>query len=1053
MAIGFAARLGLLVLISSVATWAVDGVVARQITSGLDKPIAVVPAPGIADRLFVAEQSSGQVRILTPSTGVVASTPFFTVPNLANGNSEQGLLGIAFHPNYLTNGYVYVNVTRTGAAAGDGSPSGAGRTDILRFTANGSPATATTAGNEALVLAYNQPESNHNGGWLDFGLDGMLYIAVGDGGSGNDPHGSVGNGQDRATLHGKILRIDVGTPPYTIPTGNPYRNNANGFRQEIWSWGLRNPWRCSFDRVTGDLWIGDVGQNNREEISVARAGIANLNFGWRVWEGNRRNFSSENLQGGATHTGPVVEYDRGAGQAVIGGYVYRGAAITALVGTYLYADYNSKRIWALANAAATPGAPEELTNLFQLGNIGNISSFGQDNDGELYFTVHAGTRGGSVYRLEPSGLSVSTASPLAGSTAGVSTSRTFTAVGGTPPYTWSVIGGNLPAGLNLSGQGVLSGTPTTAGFAAFTVQVSGGGSATKAVAMTIAAAPAITTSALPNAFQAVPYSTGVAASGGTGTMTWSLNTGTLPTGLSLNAGTGVISGTPSATGTVNLTLLVTDAVGATATRALSLTVGATPTPPTFTSTPRTLMRAGSTYDYDVDAVGSPAPTYSLTTAPGGMLINASTGRITWTTSTVGQASVTVRASNGTNATQSFIIQVHDHGLEVRPAAAPFLGMGDAGAAGAPTDLATTGLFSSLGAPLTPAAALIPFGVNLPFWSDHAQKSRFVSVPSGQTVTYDAVAGWTFPAGTVFVKHFDMDLDEGPGTTMRRLETRVLVRAAAGGVYGVTYRWNSAGTAATRVDNTQTENLSFTRAGGGTRSQSWLYPSPADCMTCHTANAGHILGANARQLNGTYPYALGSDNQLRTWGFIGLFSNAPNDAAIAACPKVVPPSDTSASLTLRARSYLDVNCAYCHQPGGAPANFDARFSTPLAAQFLINGRVNDPMGTNDARVIAQNDLVRSIIHRRVDTVAAQRMPPLGRNVIDTAGRDLLSTWIASLPVGDITGDGVVDANDIARAAGQMGRTTSDAGWDADSDVVRDGRVDAVDVRGVTSTVTP
>jgi glucose/arabinose dehydrogenase len=269
----------------------------EEVGTGFTKPIAVVAAPGVSNRLFVVEQHSGQIRILDPVSKTIAATPFVTVSGVTTG-SEQGLLGLAFDPNYTTNGRFYVNCTRSGAAAGDSSGSGGGHTEILRYTANGSPTSPTTAGSETLVLAFNQPENNHNGGWIGFGPDGKFYIATGDGGGGGDAHGSIGNAQNRANLLGKILRIDLASLPYSIPSDNPYFGNGSGFRQEIWCWGLRNPWRCAFDRTTGDLWMGDVGQNAYEEVSVCPAGQKDLNYGWRVWEGAHRYQGSENLQGG-----------------------------------------------------------------------------------------------------------------------------------------------------------------------------------------------------------------------------------------------------------------------------------------------------------------------------------------------------------------------------------------------------------------------------------------------------------------------------------------------------------------------------------------------------------------------------------------------------------------------------------------------------------------------------------------------------------------------------------------------------------------------------------
>jgi len=983
----------LLVLAHVVALGAVTYDIApAEVGSGFARPVGVVAAPGVNNLLFVIEQHTGRIRILNPATQTVAATPFLTVTGLATGN-EQGLLGLAFHPQYASNGRLYVNCTR-------GS-----QTQILRFVANGSPTTPTTAGAETTVLTFAQPETNHNGGWLDFGPDGYLYIATGDGGSGNDPYGSFGNAQNRANLLGKILRIDVdGGTPYAIPAGNPYASTTDGFSDEIWCWGLRNPWRCSFDRSTGDLWIGDVGQGNREEVNVCPSGQKDLNFGWRVWEGLRRNFAGENLQAGS-HSVPVVDYDRGLGTTVIGGYVYRGNALSALTGTYFYADYGSRRVWALRynTGTAVRDGPDEITNLLNPGNtVGAISSFGEDNAGELYLCTLGG---GKVYRIVRASPVISTTSPLPASTINRPYSLTFAASGGTTPYAWDVSTGTLPAGISMSSAGVLAGTPSASGTFSFTVRVTpaSGPAGTQAVSLVINPALAITTATLPNATITSAYNQTFATSGGTGVKTFAVTAGGLPTGLSLSSG-GVISGTPSAVQTASFTITATDTVGATATRGLSITVSAAPLVPIFTSTPPLRIRVNSVYTYDANASGNPAPTFSLLSPPAGMGMNTNTGVITWTPTTVGNQSVSVRASNGVlpNATQTFVIAVHDHGLNARPAATPYLNMPTTGAGAKPALLSQTGTFANT-ATMTPSSALIPYGVNAPFWADGALKTRWIAIPDGSTIGYAATGAWTFPAGTVLVKHFGVDLDEGAATNLRRLETRVLVVQEDGNIYGTTYRWT--GSDAERVDSAQTETVAFTPAGGGTRNQTWLYPGPTDCLQCHTPNSNRVLGVNARQLNGEYAYTAGSDNQLRTWSSIGMFNTSLGDGTIAGTARLSAVGDTSASLQDRVRSYLDANCANCHLPGGAPASFDARFSTPLANQGLINGSVYNALGISGARVVVPSDVSKSILQIRVhSTDEAVRMPSIGRYTRDEVADQAITDWINQLPPNADSGGG-------------------------------------------------
>ncbi|HEX3133243.1 MAG TPA: PQQ-dependent sugar dehydrogenase, partial [Planctomycetota bacterium] len=292
------------------------------VSGGLSLPVGVTHIPGDANRLFVIEQHTGQVRIVTLATGALSATPFLTEPGVTQGG-EQGLLGIAFHPDFATNGYVYINCTKPGAAAGDTSGSGGGHTEIVRYTANTPYATATSVNTSSrvVVVAFNQPEENHNGGWVGFGADDYLYIATGDGGGGGDVHGTNGNGQSLTTLLGKILRLNVATQPYTTPSGNM---SGAAVRSEIFAFGVRNPWRCSIDRANGNLWIGDVGQDAHEEVSFGPAGTGGRNYGWRRYEGFSDYNTGTTLAPGSTYTPPVVDYPHSVGQAVVGGYVYRG---------------------------------------------------------------------------------------------------------------------------------------------------------------------------------------------------------------------------------------------------------------------------------------------------------------------------------------------------------------------------------------------------------------------------------------------------------------------------------------------------------------------------------------------------------------------------------------------------------------------------------------------------------------------------------------------------------------------------------------------------------
>jgi glucose/arabinose dehydrogenase len=346
-------------------------VAVETVVDGLDAPLGIAHAGDGSGRLFVVQQG-GQIRIVR--NGALEATPFLDIADRISSGGERGLLGLAFHPDFPSDPRLFVNYTDQN-----------GDTRISSFRVDpGTPDRADPA-SERRLLFVQQPAANHNGGAVAFGPDGFLIIALGDGGGGGDPQG---NGQNPAALLGKILRIDVdgtaGNKAYAIPADNPYADGTEG-QPEIWLGGLRNPWRLSFDRATGDLWIGDVGQNEWEEVDVQRARTpGGTNFGWNRLE--------------ATHcfgngcdepalTGPVTEYGHGDGCTVIGGNVYRGSAQAALAGGYLFGDYCSGRLWAIDPAS---DAFRPATVVGEMGP--GLSAFGEDEAGELFATDINGGR-------------------------------------------------------------------------------------------------------------------------------------------------------------------------------------------------------------------------------------------------------------------------------------------------------------------------------------------------------------------------------------------------------------------------------------------------------------------------------------------------------------------------------------------------------------------------------------------------------------------------------------------------------------------------------------
>jgi len=357
-----------------------------EVGTGFSNPLIAESPVGDTARLFVGEQK-GTIRII--KSGTKLATPFIDISGRITSGGERGLLGLAFHPSFAQNGLFYVHYS------GNGKTAPTGDTVISEFKVSSSDPDVADPTSERVVLTVDQPESNHNGGAIHFGADGMLYIGLGDGGGGGDQHGTIGNGQSTDTMLGKILRIDPGSPgggkQYGIPSGNM---TGSGVLPELWAYGLRNPWRWSFDPCTADMYIGDVGQGKIEEIDVAPKGTtAGVNYGWRVMEGSTCYNATTCDKSGKTL--PVTEYDHSKGCSVTGGYVYRGTAIPGLRGTYLFADYCSGRFWTFQYSGGAAQNVTEISTTINPNSYG-ISSFGQDASGEVYVTSF----NGKVYRID-----------------------------------------------------------------------------------------------------------------------------------------------------------------------------------------------------------------------------------------------------------------------------------------------------------------------------------------------------------------------------------------------------------------------------------------------------------------------------------------------------------------------------------------------------------------------------------------------------------------------------------------------------------------------------
>lgn len=341
-----------------------------------EDPVYYTHAGDGSNKVYVVERT-GKIKSFDNSPDADEANVFLDLGSrIDTSYVEKGLLGLAFHPSFKDNGYFFVNYTRKDS------------TVIARYSVKPGNPEAGDFSSEEILMTFYQPFKNHKGGQLDFGPDGFLYIAAGDGGSAGDPHN---NAQNLRTFLGKILRIDVdgrsALKPYAIPEDNPFAGNKEGFLEEIYAYGLRNPWRFSFDGESGRLWAGDVGQDTREEIDIIEKG---RNYGWRVMEGNLEFKPSPSVRE-EDLTPPVWDYGRSEGGCVIGGYVYHGSSLTGLRGWYIYGDYNSGRIWALRLDENNKPSNRELADTDL-----ELSSFGNDGSGELYILDFRG----KIYRLE-----------------------------------------------------------------------------------------------------------------------------------------------------------------------------------------------------------------------------------------------------------------------------------------------------------------------------------------------------------------------------------------------------------------------------------------------------------------------------------------------------------------------------------------------------------------------------------------------------------------------------------------------------------------------------
>lgn len=664
--------------------------------------------------------------------------------------------------------------------------------------------------------------------------------------------------------------------------------------------------------------------------------VAGANFGWPDIEGKRGSQTAP-----AGYRDPLQTYDHGVGFCICGGSFYNPSTPgsdsfpSVWTGRYFFTDYAG---WIKVIDPANPG-----TRIDFISSAARPIDVEVAPDGALWYIARAGQGGGSV---------------------GDNTSSNNGSV-----YRVRSTVVAVATKLAFAQQPATTGAGSTLTTVTVALQDAGGAtvtSATNQVSLAFGSNPG---------GGSLAGTTQVAAVAGIATFT-NLRIDAAGNGYTLTASASGLSGATSAT---------FDVLAQAAAPVVQPASG-TFTGPVWVQLTSATSGASIRYTVDGSAPTSSSTLYSasfqLTTSTTVKAIALKSGL---TASSSASASLTISGST-------------PYGVAYRPVVS---GLNvPATVAAAPATLSATNLFSSV-ANLIPLAGIVPYTVNSPLWSDNAEKQRWVALPGTSQVGFAPTGEWTWPSGTIFIKHFALNTDERNATVMRRLETRVLVVNPAGGAtYGATYRWRSDNSDADLVaPSGQDENITITTSTG-TRTQSWHYPSQTQCLQCHTANAGVVLGPKTRQLNGTYAYPGGaSDNQLRTWNYLRMFSSDLSESVIPSLMRMVALGDATASVETKVRSYLDANCAACHRPGGTPAAWDARFDTPLSQQGIIDGAVRDGLGLSDPRIVVPQAEARSVLYARMaSTVASVQMPPLARNVVHTAATDQVATWIRSLPNG-------------------------------------------------------
>lgn len=970
------------------------------------EPVAILSAPGESNRLFVVEKT-GKVQVLQsldhPTASVFLDITDRCAPNVPL--TDWGLLNMVFHPGFQTNGYFFLfYTTETPETQGAG-----GYFRLSRFHVDPTDPNKASGDSETILIQQRDEDTFHAGSALEFGPDGYLYVSIGDEGRYQDV---LGNSQHiDKDFFGGILRLDVDLRPgslpsnphpaastnYAVPPDNPFVGvtsflgrpvDPNSVRTEFYAVGLRSPWRFSFDPATGLLYCNDVGQFLAEEMDfIFRGG----NYGWS----NKEAFETEPLRtphGDSAHYNfipPIAWYGRETGTCLGGALLYRGDKFPTLSGAYLFSDFTAQRLGFI------PAMPQHIVlqaqDLFT--RIGALERELDQSSAELEAAENAWDESRPVYwhpftlRSFSSTNAIlsqfSDASLLAsGSNSGFDVYTLMASEVGAPilgirleALTDSTLPGNGPGRSDdVWGQGAFI-------VSAFRASVANSDS---------------------NDWQPLNLTNVLASARQIDSRSWTEDKmldedpatgwGIFPEVGRRHFAVFQVAEPNATAGAKKLKLEIENAAVA------GYNLGKFKV--SYTTEPLALQNIHLTDEaFTVLQVAPTARTpqqqevlhsYYRSIAPELTpvraqiralyqefydLIKTNQSPITWI------ATGPAVSSFGINPATGDILMLDLVEGKIRR-----LIHTDAQDAALPPSLAETDLFTDV-AKFQLRDDIVPYQINTPFWSDNARKSRWVFKPGGsEPFKFSAEGNWEFPAGTLWIKHFDLEMTLGDPSTKRRISTRVLVKTTDG-VYGVAYKWDQSQTNAYLLPE-EGEDETFTIMDhGAPRTQVWRYPSRSECLQCHTPGAGFSLGFNTAQLNREVMIQGHATNQLKHFANVGYLDHPPDSGVL---PRLSAINDSTAPVGARVLSYFAANCSPCHHPG-APlrANWDARGSTPLLEKLLINYPPLD--NSSGSSLVEPGSIARSVLYQRVSTFEGH-MPPIATSVLNADAIALLQEWI-------------------------------------------------------------